>query len=183
MKIRSFFAGLIMAMAALVGCEQVEQLGTLHARQVAEHGGLVELEVGRQLGDVHLVGDVVGKVEHHGLQLAGICGVYTAELRHLLVDDEADDILYAAVVLYLLAIVEGVVAHAQILLEEGLGMAYTAHLVADAIGIGEQRLQRMGGQMDVLIEMQILAEREPGHGVAEHAARDVGIGIEYLYER
>ena len=27
MKIRSFFAGLIMAMAALVGCEQVEQLG------------------------------------------------------------------------------------------------------------------------------------------------------------
>ena len=27
MKIRSFFAGLIMAMAALVGCELVEQLG------------------------------------------------------------------------------------------------------------------------------------------------------------
>ena len=119
----------------IVGIQQMQQFGPLHTRQIAQHRIFVQFQIRGQFGDIYIVRHIIGQKQHHRLELARVGRINATELRHLLIDDKAHHILYAAVVFLFVAIVEGVVACTQILLEQGLGMTHLAHLIANGISI------------------------------------------------
>ena len=54
-------------------------------------------------------------------------------MRHLLINDETDHILYSTIILLFISVIKRIVAHAQILFKECLGLAYLTNFLANNV--------------------------------------------------
>jgi hypothetical protein len=86
----------------------MDEFGTLHVIQVIQYCQLVNLQIRGELGDAYLKRNVRGQIGNHGLQFTRVSNFYTAEPCELLLDDKGNDILYPAIILHFIAVIEGV---------------------------------------------------------------------------
>ena len=172
------FVGLLHPFHALeVGVEQVYELGLVEVAQVGHYGVALEAGGGGELADVDLKGHAGAERGEQRLEFAGVAQVHLADARQLVVDYAVGHLLYGEVVVDGVVEVVGVVAEAQVVVEQGHGSPLAVHLLNEGHGVVQHLLERAHGHVYAPVEVEVLAEAQALNVVVHAAAGQVGVAL------